>query len=206
MAPAEKNELDEKKQCEHRPRNAAETKKRILEAAGILFSKDVYRNVGTRDIAAAAGVNLTLINRYFGSKKKLFMEVVRSLGGEVSSPGMAKELAFEVIMDFLSEEENPRKREGRMILLSSMDSEVSGVISDFFSQRLKLQDKFIQGDHKKTKAALAFSSIFGIAIASFLFHESDRKLLDKAYIIEHFSELFDKLYSGGEDAIRPDAR
>jgi len=57
-------------------RNAGDTRARILAAARVRFSRESYENVGTRDIAADAGVDAALVNRYFGSKEKLFDEAI----------------------------------------------------------------------------------------------------------------------------------
>src|SRR3954465_12636218 len=57
-------------------RNAGDTRARILAAARVRFSRDAYENVGTRDIAADAGVDAALVNRYFGGKEKLFDEAI----------------------------------------------------------------------------------------------------------------------------------
>ena len=43
-----------------------------MQAAAELFSARGYDGASTRDIAEKAGVNVALINRYFGSKAKLF--------------------------------------------------------------------------------------------------------------------------------------
>lgn len=59
-----------------RPRNAAATRQAILDAAVTAFTRHGYDGVGVRDIAAAAGVTAMLVNRYFGSKEGLFVEVV----------------------------------------------------------------------------------------------------------------------------------
>jgi len=58
-------------------RSAGDTRARILAAARVRFSRDAYENVGTRDIAADAGVDAALVNRYFGSKEKLFDEAIQ---------------------------------------------------------------------------------------------------------------------------------
>jgi AcrR family transcriptional regulator len=190
---SEKRESSRKQPLEQYPRNAAETRKRILAAARRLFSQDVYRNVGTRDIAAAAGVNLTLINRYFGSKKNLFSEVVLSMGRSVLSLDEMRDLDREVIADLLSEDDNPRKEKLRLLLLSAMDSEVSDVVSEFFRQRRR-RAHFIQGGEKETRTFLGLASLVGIALVFFLLPEEDRMQLDKAYIVDHFSKTFQQLY------------
>jgi AcrR family transcriptional regulator len=58
------------------PRDAARTRENILKAAQILFARKGYTTVGVREVAAEAGVNSTLIRRYFGSKEGLFRAAV----------------------------------------------------------------------------------------------------------------------------------
>jgi AcrR family transcriptional regulator len=59
-----------------RRRDAAATRQAILEAAARLFTTEGYQRAGAREIAADAGVTAALVNRYFGSKEKLFAEVI----------------------------------------------------------------------------------------------------------------------------------
>ncbi|MFF8990569.1 TetR/AcrR family transcriptional regulator [Streptomyces sp. NPDC014983] len=65
-----------------RPRDARETRARILRAAGAVFAERGYDAATVRDIAARAGVNQALIFRYFGSKKALLAEVMAQDGKE----------------------------------------------------------------------------------------------------------------------------
>ncbi|MFD8078644.1 TetR family transcriptional regulator [Streptomyces sp. NPDC059718] len=59
-----------------RRRDAAATRAAILQAARRLFVEHGYDGAGVREIAGAVGVDPRLIGRYFGSKEKLFAEVV----------------------------------------------------------------------------------------------------------------------------------
>src|SRR5215475_15850843 len=59
-----------------RPRNAAATRDAILAAARRAFARAGYDGAGVREIAKGAGVTAMLVNRYFGSKERLFAEVV----------------------------------------------------------------------------------------------------------------------------------
>lgn len=52
-----------------------DTRRRILAAAGTLFSARGYEDVTIRDIAAAADADPALVIRYFGSKNELFVLV-----------------------------------------------------------------------------------------------------------------------------------
>lgn len=55
----------------------ATTRDRILSAAIVQFSRRSYEEVGLRDIAAVAGVDVAYVHRSFGSKEQLFAEAVR---------------------------------------------------------------------------------------------------------------------------------
>jgi AcrR family transcriptional regulator len=57
-----------------RRRDAAATRIRLLDAARELFLAHGYNAIGLREVAAKAGVDVTLVRRYFGSKQRLFIE------------------------------------------------------------------------------------------------------------------------------------
>jgi AcrR family transcriptional regulator len=59
--------------------DVAERREQILAAARRLFSERHYGAVSTADIAAEAGVTRGLVHHYFGGKRALYLEVVRSL-------------------------------------------------------------------------------------------------------------------------------
>ena len=66
------SELALKERAPPRKRDAAATRAGILEAAKGQFARLGYDRTGLRDIAAEAGVDAALINRYFGGKEGLF--------------------------------------------------------------------------------------------------------------------------------------
>ncbi|MEE4543123.1 TetR family transcriptional regulator [Streptomyces sp. V4-01] len=59
-----------------RKRDAAATREAILAAAVVEFTENGYARAGVRQIAERAGVTAMMINRYFGSKERLFAEAV----------------------------------------------------------------------------------------------------------------------------------
>jgi AcrR family transcriptional regulator len=61
-----------------RPRNASTTREAILESAIRKFARAGYDGVGVREIAGDAGVTAMMVNRYFGSKERLFIEAVET--------------------------------------------------------------------------------------------------------------------------------
>lgn len=52
------------------------TEQKIIRAARTLFTKKGFASTRTRDIAEEAGINLALLNYYYGSKQNLFRLVM----------------------------------------------------------------------------------------------------------------------------------
>jgi Bacterial regulatory proteins, tetR family len=61
-----------------RKRNAETTRGALLGAALARFVSDGYDGVSLREIASDAGVDVSLVSRYFGGKQELFAEVMAS--------------------------------------------------------------------------------------------------------------------------------
>ncbi|MFI5365651.1 MAG: CerR family C-terminal domain-containing protein [Candidatus Binatia bacterium] len=61
----------------------AETKERLLAAGSVLFAERGFHGTTVRDIAAQAAVNLAAGNYHYGSKKALYLEVLRAQFAEV---------------------------------------------------------------------------------------------------------------------------
>src|SRR5437763_16993317 len=56
-----------------------ERREQILQCARRLFSERPYASVSTTELAREAGVARGLLHHYFGSKRDLYLEVVRTL-------------------------------------------------------------------------------------------------------------------------------
>ncbi|MGH3735640.1 MAG: TetR/AcrR family transcriptional regulator [Micromonosporaceae bacterium] len=72
--PREQSPTGVRTRLEHDQRRAE-----ILAAARRLFSGRDYQAVSSSEIAAAAGVSRGLLNHYFGTKRELYLEVMREL-------------------------------------------------------------------------------------------------------------------------------
>jgi len=59
-----------------RQRSAGATRQAILEAARAAWTEHGFDEVGLREIAGRAGVTATMVNRYFGTKARLFREAI----------------------------------------------------------------------------------------------------------------------------------
>ncbi len=66
-------------------RDAAATQRALVRAARRRFATDGYRATTVRQIAADAGVNVALINRYFESKEGLFEACMQRTSNELDS-------------------------------------------------------------------------------------------------------------------------
>jgi len=58
----------------------------ILECAGRLFSVQYYGNVSMEAVAQEAGVTRGLLNHYFGTKRELYLAVVREMFRRTAVP------------------------------------------------------------------------------------------------------------------------
>jgi AcrR family transcriptional regulator len=82
-----------------------ERRRQILACARRLFSERNYASVSTSDIAREAGIARGLLHHYFGTKRDLYLEVVRSMMRTPSnpvplqSPGRGIELVIDESVD-----------------------------------------------------------------------------------------------------------
>lgn len=176
-----------------RPRDAAETRKRILHTATALFLESTYENVGTRDIAAAAGVNATLINRYFGSKKELFAEVILSMSDLFDDVGTPEQLEEKIILSLsgvLSEGSfGPKTAKLRLIMTSALSPNVSDIISEFFQKLTAKMAAIFPDGMQKAKADLLLSSVLGILMFFRILRDNDAWDPDDAELLASFRHM-----------------
>lgn len=76
-------------------------RKEIIEAARRLFSQRPYTSVSTTEIAREAGIARALLNHYFGTKRDLYLEVVRGMMRTPANPVPLQEggPGIEVVID-----------------------------------------------------------------------------------------------------------
>jgi AcrR family transcriptional regulator len=108
-------------------RNAAETKRRILEAAAAEFAVKGFDGARLGSIARAAEVQQTLIHHYFADKDGLHAEVVR--GGLAAMTEGAWQLV--TLMDAPAADRKGKKRRGPAELRAVAESFVDLVFSFF---------------------------------------------------------------------------
>lgn len=150
-----------------RRRNLSDTRARILGAAKQRFSVSNYEQVGVRDIAADAGVDPALVNRYFGSKEKLFTEVITGvfdLNTHLPADLKVDELG-QHLANNLMRPEDPNNKDCdplHLLLCSAVSPHASPAISTtFHAEFVKPLAKLIGGPDANLRAALICSYAIG---------------------------------------------
>lgn len=102
-------------------RDANRTRAAILGAAQDAFSVRGYCDTGVREITAAAGVNPALINRYFGSKEKLYEAALSDLLSAALITGIPRESFGATVVDLLTSRRPGQRNPLPMMMLASAD-------------------------------------------------------------------------------------
>jgi AcrR family transcriptional regulator len=152
-----------------RRRDAAATREAILQAATRRFATQGYERAGVRDIAADAGVTAALVNRYFGSKEKLFAEVIEralDIGHLLQDQrgNLADHLARAMV--YGQEGASDRVRTPMLLLLHSASEPraVETFRRDLNRTELPPLAEQIGGDDAAVRAAMIMAQLMGFAI------------------------------------------
>jgi AcrR family transcriptional regulator len=147
-------------------RNAFGTRERILDAARSCFSQRSYENVGLREIAAEAGADAALINRYFGSKEGLFMQVLKgAFLIEEHLPASLDKLGEVLVAQVMAEPDDPEEFDAlQLLLLSATSPEMAAKVSGAFHAEFVVPlAKTLGGRDADVRAALIGSYVIGLA-------------------------------------------
>jgi AcrR family transcriptional regulator len=154
-----------------RRRNAAATRIAILASARRAFARAGYDGVGVREIANGAGVTAMLINRYFGSKERLFAEVMAETmktpsiltQAIVTSPRAGEEIAAALVEQTKA---GATPLDGFLITLHSASSKRAAKIGrkQIENHHQKVMTAALRGDLAPQRAALVLSLIAGFQV------------------------------------------
>jgi AcrR family transcriptional regulator len=152
-----------------RLKNAAATRETILEAARQRFLLESYDNVGLRDIAGDAGVDVALVSRYFGGKEKLFEEVLGKCEVDlVPSEIGADDLPAFLAKLFMDQDQAEQRQhiEQLLIVLRSAGSPGAGqIVRDTLGQDiLGPLTARLTGENAETRASLAVGVLMGATV------------------------------------------
>lgn len=183
-----------------RQRNAAATRAAILQSARQAFAKAGYAGAGVREIARGAGVTAMLVNRYFGSKERLFAEAVAEsmattsvLAPQIASAGVSGKALAAALVGITKADAAPL--EGFQIMLRSAAS----------GSAAKIGRQLIERHHQKRIAsalpgALAAQRV-GVMLALIAGFQLMRQVLelsalakaDAKDLVKVLAPLFDRL-------------
>jgi AcrR family transcriptional regulator len=183
-----------------RRRNAAATRQAILASARKAFARAGYDGVGVREIAKGAGVTAMLINRYFGSKEKLFAEVVAEtiatpsiLTQEiVTSATVGEDIAAALIGQTAS---GATPLDGFLIMLHSTSSKRAARINRKLieASHLKAMTAALSGKSAPQRAALVLSLIAGFQVMRQMLGLSALADADPKELVKILAPLFQQL-------------
>lgn len=174
------------------PRNAEKTRARILAAAVELFSNSSYDKVRSRDIAGMAGVDVALINRYFGSKKDLFSAVLAALSSEhpeFCSDDLESRLCEDFSKRLKGEDFRRTSATVRLLAFSASCPEVAPLLQEHMTGEIAfLADLLPSRDRTEATALIAY--IVGVHTLLRMVPEGDRAALDPEVLLEPLRSVF----------------
>ena len=147
-----------------RRRDAVATRQKIIEAARVHFSLYGFDGAGLREIAKDAGINVALINRYFGSKEGLFEEAVAlSLNVDVMLQGSRETFGVRIAEKIRAKKfEGDEENSNLSVIRSVGSAKVQSTLKDVLEQRaIKKIADWLGGSHPEQRAALIVSHLLG---------------------------------------------
>jgi AcrR family transcriptional regulator len=154
-------------------RDAEATQQLLLQSARQRFARDGYAATTVREIAADAGVNVALINRYFESKEGLF-EKCLSLAADQLARGDRESATIDDIVRSLvrqvADSPNGEQQLLMLLLLRSSGDERADKIRratlESFSQRIATHAGLSPADNEDhtLRAQIVLATVLGVVL------------------------------------------
>lgn len=153
-----------------RPRRTAEaTKAAILGAARTRFAQQGYERTTIRAVAADAGIDASMVMRYFGSKEQLFDA---ALAVDLNLPDLrdvpADRLPALLVRHFLSRWEGEPPDEALAVLLRSAvtNDQAAARMRDIFARQVApALGAVMSGPDAPARAALVAAQLLGLLLS-----------------------------------------
>jgi len=183
-----------------RQRNAAATRASILQSARRAFAKAGYDGAGVREIAAGAGVTAMLVNRYFGSKERLFAEAVAEsmattsvLGPQIAKAGASGREIAAVLVGITKAQDTPL--EGFQIMLRSASSARAARIARKLIESHQQQSiaAALDGRLAAQRAGVMLALIAGFQLMRQVLELPALAKADPAALVKVLGPVFDRL-------------
>jgi AcrR family transcriptional regulator len=133
-----------------RRRDAAATRQALLAAATALFAERGYGRTTVRDIATRAGVNQSLLFRYFGSKEALFEEATSGHSLRDTEPSRLLATMLDQLLTAL-------------LRTLGTDDEAAGIRRRLTSDYAAVLATLTDGPDAEVRAELVLAWVFGIS-------------------------------------------
>lgn len=140
----------------------AQTAERIREAARQQFGANGYEGTTIRSIAAAAGIDPSLVMQHFGSKAALFATAVQL---PAVSDGGAERAAADHLLDVLGIRFDGLPSETAALVRSMLTvPEATDTMRSYLDERVENLARSLDGDDARLQALMTVSGILGITI------------------------------------------
>ncbi|MFI0420301.1 TetR/AcrR family transcriptional regulator [Spongiactinospora sp. 9N601] len=155
---------------EGRRRDRGATRAALLGAARVRFAREGYEAASVRDIARDAGVDATLIFRYFGSKQGLFDEVAKAGGQEGAAllDGPASALPDLLLRSVVSQEWHQTGGEHPFVAMlrsSAHEPAHRRMQEQICGGFMKSLEELVEGPDPALRAELLGALVLGISVA-----------------------------------------
>jgi AcrR family transcriptional regulator len=184
-------------------RNAEATRKGILASARRAFARAGYDGVGVREIAQGAGVTAMMVNRYFGSKERLFKEVVAEAIAtpsiltreNLASPTLGRDIAAALVE---RTEAGANPLDGFLIMLNSLSNQRAAKIERALIEvhHHKAIAAALSGELAPQRAALVLSLIAGFQVMRQMIGLSALAETDPKTLVRILQPVFQQLVEG----------
>ena len=167
----------------------------IIETALDLFAKKGYEGTSIRDIAESASVNLAMVNYYFGSKEKLFENILQYkssvtrgvLDELLHNASLSSIEKIEAIIDSYVERLYTHRYFHRLIyqelLINQRDELQDSIVNNLFPNSLIIKNIIETGikknEFKKVDVELTIATLIGTINQTLWSRKFCNKLLNK---------------------------
>ena len=179
-----------------RKRDADATRAAILEAAKVHFARSGFDGAYLRDIAADAGADAALINRYFGGKDGLFAAALKdSIGPNTTAEWDRKTFSHDIarMMAGHAHERIDRTHAFQFLLQAATNPTTAPLLNVAVQERfMDPIRKWMGGEHAPARARI-FASVFIGLLVERLIRDEPLEGAEREIFIERTAHLLQSL-------------